>query len=145
MWLTGGRTVGKAACSLSVRHIDGSPPRQDRAGLAWAFGRASLGYLVIDSHVAAAGVDGRIRVCATPVEGDMVRVFFMSNVRRMPDAGFTGMVAQLFHEAAIADFKQDLKIWQHKVYRPRPVLVQGDGPILKYRQWASQFYERRVA
>jgi uncharacterized RDD family membrane protein YckC len=48
VWLTGGRTIGKAACSLSVRHIDGSAPRQDRAGLAWAFGRASLGYLVID-------------------------------------------------------------------------------------------------
>ena len=104
-----------------------------------------LGYLVIDSHVAVAGVDGRIRVCATPVEGDLVRVFFMSNVRRMPDPGFTAMVDQLFHEAALADFKQDLKIWQHKVYRPRPVLVPGDGPILKYRQWASQFYERRVA
>jgi len=104
-----------------------------------------LGYLVIDSHVEVAGVDGRIRICATPVEGDLVRVFFMSNVRRMPDPGFTAMVDQLFHEAALADFKQDLKIWQHKVYRPRPVLVQGDGPILKYRQWASQFYERRVA
>ena len=48
VWLTGGRTTGKAACNLSVRHIDGSAPRQDRAGLAWAFGRASLGYLVID-------------------------------------------------------------------------------------------------
>ena len=48
VWLTGGRTIGKAACSLSVRRIDGSAPRQDRAGLAWAFGRASLGYLVID-------------------------------------------------------------------------------------------------
>jgi uncharacterized RDD family membrane protein YckC len=48
VWLTGGRTIGKAACSLSVRHIDGSAPRQDRTGLAWAFGRASLGYLVID-------------------------------------------------------------------------------------------------
>ena len=63
----------------------------------------------------------------------------------MPDPAFTGMVDQLFHEAALADFKQDLKIWQHKIYRPRPVLVQGDGPILKYRQWASQFYEKRVA
>jgi uncharacterized RDD family membrane protein YckC len=48
VWLTGGRTIGKAACNLSVRHIDGSAPRQDPAGLAWAFGRASLGYLVID-------------------------------------------------------------------------------------------------
>jgi hypothetical protein len=53
------------------------------------------------------------------------------------------MVDQLFHEAALADFKQDLKIWQHKIYRPRPVLVPGDGPILAYRQWASQFYEPR--
>ena len=102
-----------------------------------------LGYLVIDSHVAAAGVEGRIRVCATPLDGDHARVFFMSNVRRMADAGFTAMVAQLFHEAALADFKQDLKIWQHKIYRPRPVLVPGDGPILAYRQWASQFYEPR--
>ena len=48
VWLTGGRTTGKAACNLSVRRINGSAPRQDRAGLAWAFGRASLGYLVID-------------------------------------------------------------------------------------------------
>ncbi len=48
VWLTGGRTIGKAACNLSVRHIDGSAPRQDPAGLVWAFGRASLGYLVID-------------------------------------------------------------------------------------------------
>src|SRR5205823_6458431 len=45
------------------------------------FALYGLGYLVIDSHVSAAGVDGRIRVCATPVEGDRVRVFFMSNVR----------------------------------------------------------------
>ncbi len=107
------------------------------------FALYGLGYLVIDSHVAEAGVDGRIRVCATPVDGDRVRVFFMSNVRRMPDPAFTGMVDQLFHEAALADFKQDLKIWQHKIYRPRPVLVPGDGPILAYRQWASQFYEPR--
>ena len=79
------------------------------------------------------------------VEGDEVRVFFMSNVRKMADAAFTNMVAQLFHEAALADFKQDLNIWRHKIYRPRPVLVPGDGPILAYREWASQFYEPRVA
>ena len=48
VWLTGGRTIGKAACNLSVRHIDGSAPRKDLAGLTWAFGRASRGYLVVD-------------------------------------------------------------------------------------------------
>ena len=65
VWLTGGRTVGKAACSLSVRHIDGSAPRQDLAGLAWAFGRASLGYLVIDMGGLGvlAGLGNRRRRC----------------------------------------------------------------------------------
>ena len=65
VWLTGGRTIGKAACSLSVRHIDGSAPRQDLAGLAWAFGRASLGYLVIDMGGLGvlAGLGNRRRRC----------------------------------------------------------------------------------
>jgi uncharacterized RDD family membrane protein YckC len=48
VWLSRGRTFGKAACNLSVRHINQSDPRGDLSGLAWAFGRASLGYLVVD-------------------------------------------------------------------------------------------------
>jgi nitrite reductase/ring-hydroxylating ferredoxin subunit len=104
------------------------------------FALHGLGYLVIDSHVPSADVDGRIRVCATPVDAEQVRVFFMACIRKMPDDGFTNVVDQLFFEAALADFKQDLRIWQHKVYRARPVVVPGDGPILAYRAWASQFY-----
>jgi uncharacterized RDD family membrane protein YckC len=48
VWLTGGRTVGKSACGLSVRHIDGSAPDRTWAGFGWAFGRASAGYLIVD-------------------------------------------------------------------------------------------------
>ena len=109
------------------------------------FALHGLGYLVIDSHVREAGVEGRIRICATPIDGDTVRVFFMSNIRRLPDVAFTQMVDQLFFEAARADFEQDLRIWRNKVYRARPVVVPGDGPITRYRKWASQFYEPRFA
>lgn len=109
------------------------------------FALHGLGYLVIDSLVPSAGVEGRIRICATPVDESAVRVFFISNVRRLPDAPFTDMVDRLFFEAALADFKQDLRIWGKKVYRPRPVVVPGDGPIVAYRRWASQFYESRAA
>jgi nitrite reductase/ring-hydroxylating ferredoxin subunit len=109
------------------------------------FALHGLGYLVIDSHVPAAGVAGRIRVCATPVDASQARVFFISNIRRLPDAEFTGMVDRLFFEAALADFRQDLRIWGKKVYRQRPIVVPGDGPIMAYRRWASQFYERRAA
>jgi uncharacterized RDD family membrane protein YckC len=48
VWLTGGKTIGKALCNLSVGHLDGSAPAHDLAGLIWAFGRASVGYLVVD-------------------------------------------------------------------------------------------------
>jgi uncharacterized RDD family membrane protein YckC len=48
VWLTGGKTIGKALCNLSVGHLDGSAPAHDAAGLVWALGRASVGYLIVD-------------------------------------------------------------------------------------------------
>lgn len=37
-------------------------------------------------------------------------------------------------------FHEDIAIWEHKVYRDVPRLVDGDGPIGKLRRWYSQFY-----
>jgi RDD family len=48
VWLTGGKTIGKAICGLTERRIDGSAPPRTLGGLAWAIGRHSVGYLVID-------------------------------------------------------------------------------------------------
>jgi hypothetical protein len=36
--------------------------------------------------------------------------------------------------------EEDIPIWEHKAYRPAPLLCDGDGPIMRYRQWARQFY-----
>ena len=36
--------------------------------------------------------------------------------------------------------EEDKPIWEHKIYRPLPVLCDGDGPIAKFRRWYSQFY-----
>ncbi len=35
----------------------------------------------------------------------------------------------------------DVPIWRDKVFRERPLLVKGDGPITEFRHWYSQFYE----
>ncbi len=35
----------------------------------------------------------------------------------------------------------DLPIWRDKIFRERPLLVKGDGPIAEFRRWYSQFYE----
>ncbi len=43
-------------------------------------------------------------------------------------------------EMISANTARDLPIWAHKVYRERPHLVPGVGPIGKLRHWAKQFY-----
>lgn len=46
--------------------------------------------------------------------------------------------------AIIADIckqlNEDKPIWEHKIYRPLPILCDGDGPINKFRRWMQQFY-----
>src|SRR6266542_4639660 len=48
VWLTGGQTVGKALFGLTERRVGGTKPKATLGGLAWAVGRHSWGYLVID-------------------------------------------------------------------------------------------------
>ena len=38
------------------------------------------------------------------------------------------------------DVEQDFVIWSNKEYVPRPALAAGDGPVMRYRRWAEQFY-----
>ena len=33
-----------------------------------------------------------------------------------------------------------MDIWERKNYAVKPLLVKGDGPIMKMRAWYSQFY-----
>jgi 3-ketosteroid 9alpha-monooxygenase subunit A len=40
-------------------------------------------------------------------------------------------------------FHEDIAIWENKVYRESPRLVDGDGPIGKLRAWYKQFYRGR--
>lgn len=35
----------------------------------------------------------------------------------------------------------DQPIWRDKVFRDRPLLVKGDGPVMEFRRWYEQFYE----
>ncbi len=54
------------------------------------------------------------------------------------EAGSRGM------RAIVADLQrqidEDIPIWENKIYRERPALCEGDGPIHEFRQWCRQFY-----
>ncbi|MCA9531734.1 MAG: Rieske (2Fe-2S) protein [Myxococcales bacterium] len=48
------------------------------------------------------------------------------------------------HVAAARDgYFQDVAIWEHKRWRDRPTLADGDGPIGALRRWHRTFYEPR--
>ncbi|MDE0253292.1 MAG: Rieske 2Fe-2S domain-containing protein [Rhodospirillaceae bacterium] len=40
----------------------------------------------------------------------------------------------------ISQWRQDVEIWKRKIYRRRPILAAGDGPVWKMRRWYRQFY-----
>ena len=40
----------------------------------------------------------------------------------------------------VSQWRQDLAIWSRKIYRERPLLSRGDGPVHQLRRWYSQFY-----
>jgi cholesterol 7-dehydrogenase len=40
----------------------------------------------------------------------------------------------------VTQWRQDVPIWEQKIYRPKPMLTESDGPVMKLRRWYSQFY-----
>jgi phenylpropionate dioxygenase-like ring-hydroxylating dioxygenase large terminal subunit len=49
-------------------------------------------------------------------------------------------VGQAFIRDLRQQMEQDIAIFEHKIWRERPLLVPEDGPILEFRRWARQFY-----
>ena len=62
----------------------------------------------------------------------------------MDDEKLTSTVADAFVAEINKQIVEDTPIWEHKVFLPVPALADGDGPILKFRKWYSQFYAEPV-
>jgi len=46
---------------------------------------------------------------------------------------------------AALQLRRDIAIWCRKAYVARPLLSAADGPLMRYRNWYSQFYPDRTA
>lgn len=55
------------------------------------------------------------------------------------DESKAGVTKALLRETP-RQLEQDIPHWQHKKYLNRPMLVDGDGPILAYREWYQRYY-----
>lgn len=77
----------------------------------------------------------------TPIDENSLHLRFgamidLSNVREGGDK-FTAQ----YRENLLIGFREDIQLWENKVYRERPVLVDGDGDLGGLRRWYAQFYE----
>ena len=75
-----------------------------------------------------------------PVERDVTEQIFKVYYRNPQKDPKLDRIGQAFYKEVNRQVRQDIPIWENKIYRERPFLCEGDGPILRFRHWAKQFY-----
>jgi nitrite reductase/ring-hydroxylating ferredoxin subunit len=87
--------------------------------------------------------DATVVFSITPIDEGLVRAGYTFLVPRDGDG------PSRYGQAVIREFckqiTQDIAIWEHKLYRERPILAMGEGAIVDFRRWAEQFYEEPPA
>ena len=72
----------------------------------------------------------------TPIDEENVHLRWSFTVTR----NLASSAGADFIDGLIAAVQPDIPIWENKLYRPRPLLCDGDGPIAQFRTWAQHFY-----
>jgi len=112
-----------------------------------------LGYSFVEFHERTIGMDGRLWVLATPIDGALIDLVLVSQLRTirkpkrlivglrfLPPGLRTTMMNKLMLLFQRHDVMQDVEVWSRKRYRPRPSLSASDGEIGMYRRYCRQFY-----
>ena len=125
----------------------------DVSVVAHVFG---LGYSYVEIRERSIGMDSRLWVLATPVDGTLIDMVLVGQVRELskpkrPIVGMrflpprlrTRLMNEIILWAQKRDVMQDVTIWSRKRYLPRPRLCRSDSDIGLYRRYCDQFYPNR--
>ena len=112
-----------------------------------------LGYSFVEIRERSIGMDMRLWILATPVDGTLIDLSIVSQVREIRNSrrwivglGFLPprLRAPIMNKFMAAqqrqDVLQDVIIWSRKRYESRPLLCRSDGEIMPYRAYCAQFY-----
>ena len=112
-----------------------------------------LGYSFVEIREHSIGMNWRLWVLATPIDGTLIDLSLVSQVgeirnprRRIAGLGFlpVRLRAPVMNKFIAAfqqgDVLQDVVIWSRKRYVNRPRLCRSDGEIMPFRGYCSQFY-----
>ena len=115
-----------------------------------------LGYSFVQIHERSLGMDSRLWVLATPVDGKLIDLVLVGQLRELckpkrPVIGMrfipvslrTRLMSKILASVQKHDVLQDVAIWSRKRYRLRPGLCRSDGEIAVYRRYCEQFYPDR--
>lgn len=83
-------------------------------------------------------VDTTLIGALAPIDERSVRLTFSFTVKRADE--FADKIGDAFVAEVSRQLEQDVVVWEHKAHVPVPALADGDGPIMQFRRWASQFY-----
>ena len=89
-------------------------------------------------------VDTILMGCNTPVDDGKCEMRFSFCVRRFGNDELDSTVGDAFVSEVDRQVREDRPIWENKAYLHRPALADTDGPIGKFRKWASQFYAEGI-
>jgi 3-ketosteroid 9alpha-monooxygenase subunit A len=79
--------------------------------------------------------------CNIPIDAETTEIRFTYVVRtKGGEWDVSDNLAHAFVNEIDRLAVDDLEIWEHKAYLTKPSLAAGDGPILRFRRWAEQFY-----
>lgn len=77
----------------------------------------------------------------TPVGPEKVHIVHCYYAHRRCDPA----VVKGFFEFYVNDYELDIPIWSNKIYRPQPMLTEGERDFGRFRQWYRQFYSQPPA
>ena len=90
-------------------------------------------------------VDTMSLAVTTPITAEQCITRFNFRFKSMGDEETTRNVGQAFVREVDKQFLEDKPIWEHKAHLVRPALADNDGPFMKFRKWAAQFYAEGVS
>jgi 3-ketosteroid 9alpha-monooxygenase subunit A len=76
----------------------------------------------------------------TPVDENTLHLRFGVMLKKVASVEKMNSYARGYISNLASGYGEDVEIWEHKVFRERPMLCDGDGPIGKLRKWYAQFY-----
>lgn len=86
-----------------------------------------------------------IAISFTPVDEETVEMNARIYFKDLGSDEANGVFGKMFTERWMFEVEQDLAILNHKKHLERPLLCAGDGPIMRWREYARRFYSESPA